>query len=148
MSEIHVSREGTISAPAAQIYRILADYREHHPRILPPAFSNFRVEEGGVGSRTVISFQLKHGGRSTDYRQRIDEPQPGSVLTETDLKTGAVTSFTVTPDGAERSRVRIETRFPSSGGVQGFIERLFAPRMLAKLYADELNRLGAYAGTL
>ncbi len=44
MAEISVSVEGLVAAPAEQVYRILADYRRHHPRILPPAFSGFAVE--------------------------------------------------------------------------------------------------------
>jgi hypothetical protein len=148
VAEIRVGNERAISAPAARVYRILGNYREHHPRILPPAFSNVRVEEGGVGAGTIIAFRLKLGGRGRDFRQRVDEPEPGKVLTETDLATGAVTTFTVKAEGAEKSRVRIDTRFPSSGGVQGYLERTFAPRMLTKLYADELERLDTYARTV
>jgi hypothetical protein len=139
-----VSDDRVVSAPADEVFRKLADYREHHPKILPPAFSDFRVEEGGVGAGTIISFKVKLGGRTKSYRERVTEPEPGRVLTETDIATGSSTTFTVTPEGELQTRVGISTSFPASGGVQGWLEKMFAPRMLRKLYADELQRLDEY----
>ena len=72
------------------------------------------------------------------------EPEPGRVLTESDLNSSLVTTWTVTPEGAG-SRVRIETTWQGASGIGGFFERLFAPRVLRRLYADELARLDAYA---
>ena len=141
MATVYASAEGTIGAPAELVYAILADYRQHHPRILPPAFSDLTVEQGGVG--TIIRFRLKVGGQTRAYHQRVDEPEPGRVLTETDLQTGALTTFAVTPEGAA-SRVRIETRYEAAG-IRSFVERLLAPRMLQALYAEELARLDRYA---
>jgi hypothetical protein len=34
------------------------------------------------------------------------------------------------------------------GGIGGFFERLFAPRVLRRLYAEELERLDRYARTV
>ena len=144
MAEIRVVAEGPVQTPAERVYRYIADYREHHPRFLPPAFSGWHVEQGGVGEGTMVRFQLKAGGRVRDYRMRVTEPTPGRVLTESDLESSAVTTFTVMPDG-EHSRVRIETTWQGAGGVGGFFERLFAPRVLRRLYADELARLDRYA---
>ena len=147
MSEIHVEAERTIDAPATTAYAVIADFREHHPKILPDAFSDFRVEEGGVGAGTVFGYTLNAGGRTRTARARVDEPQPGRVLRESDLATSLVTTFTVTPD-RDRCIVRIETRWQSAGGIGGFFERTFAPRVLRRLYADELERLDAYARAL
>jgi uncharacterized protein YndB with AHSA1/START domain len=144
MSEISITAEGRVGAPAEKVYAYLADYRQHHPRILPPAFSDFAVEEGGVGAGTIIRFKLTVGGRTLQYRQRVEEPVPGRVLTESNDDGSGVTTFTVTPDG-DGSRVRIETKAPSRGGVSGFIERFLAPRLLQPLYNDELARLDRYA---
>jgi hypothetical protein len=41
--------------------------------------------------------------------------------------------------------VRIETRWQGARGIGGFFERLFAPRFLRRLYADELDRLDRHA---
>ena len=143
-SEIRVMVERPVSAPAERVYRFLADYREHHPRFLPPAFSDFQVEQGGVGAGTVVRFRLRTGGRSRVFRQRVEEPTPGRVLTESDLDSSAVTTFTVMPEG-DHSRVRITTTWQGAGGIGGLFERLFAPRVLRSLYADELTRLDRYA---
>jgi hypothetical protein len=74
--------EGTIEAPADTVYRYIADMREHHPRFLPPAFSDFRVESGGVGAGTILRYKLTAGGRTREYRTKIAEPEPGRVLTQ------------------------------------------------------------------
>ena len=144
MAQIRAAAERSVAASPEHVYRILADYREHHPKILPPAFSNFRVEEGGVGAGTVINFDLKVGGQRHTYRQRVTEPEPGRVLTETDMSTGATTTFTVSPEG-DGSRVRIETVYEGANGIRGLIERLLAPLLLKRLYADELKRLDRHA---
>ena len=66
------------------------------------------------------------------------------MLTESDQLSTLVTTWTVTPTG-DTCRVRIETRWRGARGIGGFFERLFAPRVLRKLYADELGRLDRYA---
>jgi uncharacterized protein YndB with AHSA1/START domain len=144
MARIVVFAEGTVGAPAEMVYRYLADMREHHPRFLPPAVSDFQVESGGVGAGTVTRFKMTAGGRTRQYRMHIAEPEPGQVLTESDMASSAVTSFTVTPQGAV-SRVRISTAWDGAGGIGGLFERMFAPRALRAIYTDELKRLDAYA---
>ena len=139
-----VSAEGTVEAPADTVYRYIADMREHHPRFLPPAFSGFRVESGGVGAGTVTRFTLTAGGRTREYRTMIAEPEPGRVLTESDTGSSAVTTFTVSPQGAA-SLVQISSAWDGAGGIGGVFERIFAPRVLRAIYADELKRLDAYA---
>ena len=141
---IRVAAEGAVAAPADVVYGYLADYSEHHPRILPPAFSEFAVESGGVGAGTIIRFRMKAGGRTRAFRQLVTEPEPGRVLQEADMNSSLVTTFTVTPEG-DGSRVRIETAWPGAGGIGGFFERLFAPRVLGRLYRDELVQLDRYA---
>ncbi len=143
MAEIRATAEGIVAAPAPDVYRYIADYRSHHHHFLPPAFSDYRVEEGGVGSGTVVLFRVTVGGRGRDYRTRIAEPTPGRVLTESDPAASTVTTFTVEPEG-DRSRVRIGTVWHKAG-LAGAIEGLLAPRRLRPLYADELARLDRYA---
>ena len=143
MGTIRVSAERPIEAPPEVVYGLLADMTEH-PRFLPPAFSDFQVESGGVGSGTVTHFSVTAGGRTREYRMEVAEPDPGRILTESDTKSSLVTTFTVTPE-AGASRVRIDTAWQGAGGVGGFFERLFAPRAMKGIYADELERLNAYA---
>jgi uncharacterized protein YndB with AHSA1/START domain len=139
-----VSAEATVDAPVDTVYRYIADMRDHHPRFLPPAFSDFQVESGGVGAGTVTRFKLTAGGRIREYRMKVAEPEPGGVLTESDMNSSAVTTFTVFPRGGT-SLVRISTAWDGAGGIGGVFERMLAPRVLRAIYADELKRLDAYA---
>ena len=147
MTEIYATAERRVAAPAERVYRILANY-EHHRRILPDAFSDFKIEQGGVGAGTVVSFKVTAGGVTQFHRDTVAEPEPGRVLIETNDK-GKVTTFTVTPLGgpaADQTLVKIETRWPARG-LQGLVERLVAPRMLRRLFSEELERLERYAQT-
>ncbi|MDX6393650.1 MAG: hypothetical protein QOJ73_4713 [Streptosporangiaceae bacterium] len=139
-----VSAERTVDAPAGAVYGYIADMRGHHPHFLPPAFSDFQVESGGVGEGTITRFTLTAGGRTRQYRMKVAEPEPGRVLTESDTGSSAVTTFTVTPQGGQ-SVVQIATTWEGAGGIGGFFESLFAPRVMRSIYADELERLDAYA---
>jgi uncharacterized protein YndB with AHSA1/START domain len=145
MAVIEVSAERSIGAEPEVVYGAVADM-EQHARFLPPAFSDFRVEIGGVGAGTVTTFKVTAGGRSRAYRMRIDEPEPGRVITESDSESSLVTTWTIDPEG-EGSRVRISTGWQGAGGIGGFFERLFAPRVMRAIYADELERLDAYVRT-
>jgi len=147
MGRVTVTAERVVAAPAEQVYRCFADYRQHHPNFLPPAFSEFQIERGGIGAGTVITFRMTAGGRSRFFRMEVSEPEPGHVLVETDAAAKTVTRFIVRLEG-EKTRVLIETAFESATGVAGFFERLFAPRVLSGIYADELTRLERYLATL
>jgi hypothetical protein len=68
-------------------------------------------------------------------------------MTESDERSSMVTAWVVTPEGPG-CRVRVETRWQGAGGVGGVLERLFAPRVLRRLYAEELERLDRYARTV
>ena len=139
-----VSAERTIDAPADAVYGYIADMRGHHPHFLPPAFSDFQVESGGVGEGTITRFTLTAGGRTRQYRMKVAEPEPGRTLTESDTASSLVTTTTVTPQDA-KSLVRIATTWEGARGIGGFFERLFAQRVMRGIYADELERLDAYA---
>jgi len=143
MAPIRVNAERLIDAPADVVYGCLADM-EQHRHFLPPAFSDFRVEEGGHGAGSLTRFKVTAGRRTREYRMRVEEPEPGRVLTESDQGSSLVTTFTVDPEG-ERARVRISTTWEGAGGVGGVFERLFAPRVMRGIYADELERLNDYA---
>jgi hypothetical protein len=143
MSTIRISADADIAAPADRVYRILSNYREHHPNILPPAFSGFAVEGGGVGAGTVMRFDMTLLGRTQSARHRVEEPEPGRVLREIDLDRDMQTTFSVTPNGAD-SNVTIDTVW-NQGGPLGMVMRVLAPRLLRPIYEDELGRLDRYA---
>ena len=139
-----VQVERSIDVPAAVVYRLIADFENHHPRFLPPAFSELELESGGVGAGTVHRVTIRAAGRSQTYRMRVDEPEPGRVLTETQLDGPAVTTYTVDPEG-QGSRVRLETEWAAAAGPSGIADRLLGPLFARRLYADLLERLDRYA---
>lgn len=143
MGTINVAQEGQVGAPADLTYGLIAD-DSHHRNFLPEGISDFEVVEGGVGAGTVHRFKVGAGRRVREYLMRVDEPEPGRVITETDQGSSLVTTFTVTPAG-DGCSVRIETRWNGAGGIGGFFERTFAPMVLRRMYADELTRLDTYA---
>lgn len=142
--QINASAERRIDAPARRVYAYIADFRQHHPNFLPPQFSDLEIECGGVGAGTVHRFRMTLGGRTTQYRVRVGEPQPGRVLIESDPSRRMLTTFTVEPEPDGGCRVRIKTRWYSDG-FQGLVERIVAPRKLRRVYRDELALLDRYA---
>lgn len=145
MGKLEVHARRTVGAPADDVYGYIADMREHHPHFLPPAFSGFQVTSGGVGAGTTTQFTLTAGGRNREYRMAVAEPTPGRVLTESDTGSSLVTTWTVTPKGEANAEVEITTTWDGAGGVGGFFEKLFAPRVMTGIYDDELQRLDEYA---
>jgi uncharacterized protein YndB with AHSA1/START domain len=141
MARIDVVEEGRVDGPPEVVYRCIADH-EQHQKFLPPAFSDFRIESGGVGAGTVTTFTVRAGGGTRAFRMRVEEPEPGRVMTESDENSNLVTTWTVTPEESA-SRVEIATAWEASG-VVGFLERLFAPRAMRRLYAEELELLDRY----
>jgi Polyketide cyclase / dehydrase and lipid transport len=144
LMQIVAAAERTIDAPAAHIYRLIRDFRVHHPNFLPAQFSDFQVEVGGVGAGTVHRFRMTLAGRTSEYRVRVGEPQPGRVLIESDASRRMLTTFTVDPEPDGRTRVRIHTRWHTDG-FAGLVERLVAPGLLRQVYREELRLLDGYA---
>jgi Polyketide cyclase / dehydrase and lipid transport len=136
--------ERAIDAPAGDLYTYVADFTEHHPHILPSAFSDFTVEAGGVGVGTVTSSRFRVGGRTQTIRTRVTRAVPGRLVEEVVIDQPMTTAFTFVP-GSSGTTVRIETQWSPQRGLAGLLERLFAPRMIAKVYAEELQNLEAYA---
>ena len=144
MGVIQVTAERTVNAPAEAVYGYIRDMNVH-PKFLPPAFSDFHVESGGVGTGSVTRFKVTAGGRTREYHMTVDEPEPGRVLRESDQNSSLITKFTVNPGAAGSSLVQISTSWQGAGGIGGFFERTFAPRAMKALYEDELQRLATYA---
>lgn len=148
MPTIRVAETRVLPAPPPLVYRIFADYRTSHPAILPARWlSDLVVEEGGVGDGTVIRFTLRVPGVTRTVRATITEPEPGRVLAETDVETGAVTTFTVDPEGGDHARVTIATEW-TQPGLAGWIQRWFAPPLLRRMYREELANVERYAASM
>jgi hypothetical protein len=129
------------------VYAILSDYRVNHLAILPKSyFTELTVEKGGQGAGTIIRVRMKVMGKELAYRQIVSEPQPGRVLMEADAAAGVTTTFTVEPlNDGQHSRVTIATDAKASPGVMGWMERLFNPAVMRRIYQQELQQLVEYA---
>lgn len=145
MGRVHAEHSALIDAPAEDIYRLIADYRDGHPKMLPEEhFKDLRVAQGGSGAGTVINFVLRAGGADRPYRMAVTEPQPGRVLRENDTASDLKTTFTVDPvDGGRKARVTIATDWEASSGLKGLIEKVLYPPAMRRIYEKELRQLAA-----
>jgi uncharacterized protein YndB with AHSA1/START domain len=146
MGRTRAQAERLIGAPPAAVYAVLADYTTHHPKIMPaPPFSDLEVESGGVGAGTIFHITVRTLGRRQRLHMRVAEPAPGQVLTETNLDTGVVTEFTVTPrDGASRTQAGMSSEWETKGGLRGLADRLVTPRLMQRMFAKQLHQLDQY----
>lgn len=147
MTKHSVSVSKLIPSPAERVYDLIADYRDGHARIVPkPYFVSLNVEKGGYGAGTIINFQMKVMGRLQSFHSRITEPEPKRVLVETDMNTGAVTTFTVEPrsDG-QQAFVTIATTTDVPNGILGKIQGWLTSQVLQPIYGKELDQLAAVA---
>ena len=144
MPRVHAEAEKLVQADSAAVYEVLADYATHHPRIMPPKhFENLEVESGGVGEGTVFHITARIAGKEQRLHMRVGEPDPGRVLTETNLDTGVVTEFRVSGNGGDSTLVRMSSGWEAKG-IRGWFDRLIAPRVLRGLFADQLDQLDRY----
>jgi len=147
MAQHTISASALVPAPAREVYAIIADYRDGHPKILPrPPFVSLEVEQGGVGAGTVIRFQMRILGRLQSSRAEISEPEPGRVLVETNDQNGPVTTFIVEPraDG-QQAWVTISTVLKVRDGLLGKLEAWMTTRILRPVYERELAQLAEVA---
>lgn len=138
--------EHLIDAQPEAVYSVLADYSTHHPRIMPPSmFSDLDVERGGIGAGTVFHITMRLAGRKKRLHVRVAEPEPGRVLTETDLDTGIVTEFTVAPvSGTLSTLARMSSEWETARGLKGLVDRTATPLLMSWIFAKELRQLGRY----
>ena len=148
MSRIRAASSAVVDARPEDVYNLLADYRNGHPKILPKEhFRDLEVEAGGVGAGTVIRFRLRSGGIERPYRMRVSEPQPGRALMESDTASNLATTFTVTPvsDG-RKARVEIATEWDAPPGIGGLVQKLLYPPGMRRIYRKELRLLAEVVG--
>jgi len=138
-----VDAQKEIAAPPDKVFRAISDYKQR-TQWLPSNFSDYKVEKGGKGEGTIVTYRLKVGNRARDYRMTAEEPLRGAALTERDANSSLATTWTVSRHG-DGARVTLHTEWQGAGGVGGFFERLFAPAALKRVYDDTLSRLDRYA---
>ena len=144
-----VETSAQVNAAADTIYKVIADYRSHHPAFLPKNyFRKIEVEEGGVGEGTLFHAEMEVYGNKSSFRMRVSEPQPGRVIQETDLESGLETTFTVEPISADHSIVTIATRWERPAGSKGWLESKLRGMIMRRIYTEELALLEQYVATV
>jgi hypothetical protein len=143
MGHVEAHAEITIDARPGAVYEVLADYTTHHPEIMPSSlFSKLEVESGGMGAGTVFHITLHIAGQKKRLHMRVSEPDPGHVLTETNLDTGVVTEFAVTGDSP--TLARISSTWETSGGLRGLVDRTMTPLLMRWIFGKQLKELEHY----
>jgi hypothetical protein len=72
----------------------------------------------------------------------VSEPVKGQVLTERDLNSSLVTTWTLTPlEDGQRTSVRLASEWQGGQGVRGFFEYTFASLGLRAVYNTMLRSL-------
>jgi hypothetical protein len=146
MAHAQAEAEATIQAHPDAVYQVIADYRTHHPNIMPPSlFSRIEVESGGIGTGTTFHITLSLAGTKKRMHMRVAEPDPGHLLTETNIDTGVVTAFEVTPaNGGEATLTRISSDWETARGIRGVVDRLTTPPLMRWIFGKQLRQLARY----
>lgn len=144
MGKVTASSARGITAPAAKVYALLADYVETRPKLLTEHYRDYEVTEGGSGAGTAVRWKLQATSkRVREVAAVVTEPDE-HTLVETDTNSSMVTTWIVRADG-DSSLVRIESTWTGARGVGGFFEKMFAPGGLRRIYDAVLANLDTLA---
>lgn len=137
MAKVQVERTLLVGAPPEKVFKVLAD-PAHHKHILPEAITRYKPE-----SDSIVSFSVKAGFVTRDFRVETEETEPNKLFREMDLATGIITEFRLEPH-EQGTLVTIAVDYEAARSFSGLMETWFAPTFLKKLYDEELIKLGRY----
>jgi uncharacterized protein YndB with AHSA1/START domain len=136
MAQVTATAERVVSAPAERVTAAIADYGTVRPRILTEHYSDYRVEPDG---RVHWKLQATKS-RVREQLVAVSTPGDGTVV-ERDANSSMVTTWAVSPAGADRSTVTVTTTWNGASGIGGFFERTFAPKGLRRIHEGLLANL-------
>ncbi len=143
MAQVEATTERIVAADAEKVFDAVADYSGPRGKVLPEQFSEYEVREGGDGEGTLVHWKLQATSkRVRDCLLEVTEPSDGELV-EKDRNSSMVTTWRVTPAGEGKSRVVVSTVWNGAGGIGGFFEKTFAPKGLARIYDEVLDKLAA-----
>jgi len=142
MAQVEATTQREIAAKPDDVFDALADYSGTRAELLPGQFSEYEVREGGDGEGTLVHWKLQATSkRVRDCLLEVTEPTDGELV-EKDRNSSMVTTWRVTPGSQEKTaRVTVTTVWNGAGGIGGFFEKTFAPKGLARIYDEVLQRL-------
>jgi len=143
---VEVSAE--IEAQPQEIYAVVADYRNGHPRILPEEYlRDLEVEAGGYGAGTVIRFRVRAFGIERQARATVSEPEPGRVLVETEMTSNIVTTYTLTAQSEGKTTLQITSAWQISRNPFVALQQAFYPKLMRSMDAKELELIAAFVSS-
>jgi len=142
----HIAATATIPASPERIWRVLTDYRVHHPAILPKdVFRELTVLQGGNGAGTKFRLTMRMGGKDHVSEIDVTTPRPGSVLVEAADDGSVVTTFTLVPaDGGRATTLTFDTDYTLPAGFLLPLMRWVTNKVLGGLYKREMDQLTVY----
>jgi hypothetical protein len=142
---MNVIASKVIDASPEAVYAVFSDYEVAHKAILPkPYFAEMVVLAGGQGAGTVVDVHMDVFGSKKTYHLTVTEPKPGRLLVETDYKTGERTHFIMEPLSDGKTKVTIDSKFNSSPGFAGVMERLITVPVTRFIFKKELENVAAH----
>ena len=148
MVRFTVKSSCVINAPAKDVYSVLADYNNGHPKIMPKNFcEGLRVVKGtGIGENTRIEVRFNIYGQRETLIMDISEPEPGRILQEIDTKAVNITRFIVDPIDQESSRVTIQTKVMKQTGIPPgpYLDMIIKEIVLKRVFKAELETLNNF----
>jgi hypothetical protein len=141
MKRINAVASLLIDAQPSEVYALVTDYHVGHVLILPKEYLyDLRVEAGGQGDGTIISFRSRVLGVERENRARISELEPGRKYVENEVNEAFDTTYTFTPVNEGRQvRVEIATNMKADPGFMGLMEQVFLPSILRRINEKELQ---------
>ena len=135
-----------IPAAPARIWRILTDYRVHHPAILPPdIFRKLEVLSGGTGAGTRFRLTMRMGGKDHVSEQTVSEPRPGHTLVERADDGSVETRFLLEPiEGGAATMLTFDTDYTLPAGLFLPLQRWVTNAILRRLYRQEMLLIARY----
>jgi hypothetical protein len=142
----HVAYTQEIPAAPVRVWRVLTDYRVHHPAILPKdIFKGLEVLQGGTGAGTRFRLTMRLGGKDHVSDIAVTEPTPGSVLVESAEDGSVVTHFILEPVvGRNATTLTFKTDYTLPGGFFLPLQRWVTNNILRGLYRREMANLATY----
>lgn len=148
MMEARAECERMVDAARDQIFEAIANFQEHHHRLLPDRCVNFRVLAGGFGLGTEYAFDLVQRHAVTSHHFRVSEPIRGKVVTSFDTATRSLITWRIR-ELSRGCRVQIEIVWPTRNGWRWLAyDRFLRVYMFRKMLKQEMDKLEAIAPTI
>src|SRR3954447_1848822 len=138
MATVRATAERSIPAGASEVFVLLAD-PERRREILPEAYHDLLVVSSDSGD-PLVTYTLHAGGRQRDYSIAIVPAEPDRLVRDEDALSTLRTEWALAPEG-DQTRVTATTTWQGAAGIGGFFERTFAPKGVARLHQQTLERV-------